>query len=105
MDLLWGQLQSPMFRAYLQIRSALATDPELAVVVRPAMADATNRWTAMLGEVIASGDTAQSEQLSRIVLSALAGAATTNASLGPPPADPDRLEFRRSLKRLIAGAR
>ena len=104
-DLIWEQLQTDKFRAFMRLRAALETDDELAALVKPALVDATERWNALVGRFVTTKDASFDAQLSRIVLTALSGAAMTNATVGPPASDPQRREFLKSLKRVIASAR
>ena len=101
-DFLWDQLQTPNHLALQQISNAITTDQKLRDTVSPEVRDVT-QW--LKAHVLSTMNaTPGFEQLDGdslgIIVTALSGAVARDSAVGAPTEDPDRLEFRRALKRL-----
>ena len=102
-DFVWDQMRSPNNLALAQIRSAVTTDPELREAVAGEVIAAAE-WLHEQARCIVSvrvGAENLSPGIVGVMLTALAGAATSDAAIGAPADDPERVEYRNALKRMM----
>lgn len=100
-DFVWARMNAPAFRALVQVRTAIATDPTLQDNVRLEVRKVHEWLYAQADALIASAVDDAHRETTRIILSALTGAAMVDLAIGPPPIDPDRNAFRSQLKQLV----
>lgn len=100
-DFVWAHMNATAFRALIQIRSVIATDPGLQDNVRLEVRRVHEWWYEQADTLIGRGTGAADRETTRIVLSALSGAAMVDLAIGPRATDPDREAFRTRLKQLV----
>ena len=102
-DFVWDQMRGSSYLALDQIRSAITTDPELRNSVSAGVGEVAQWLEQRAHELVsASTDTDNTDPaIVQILLTTLAGAAACDAAMGAPSEDPERLEFRRALKRMV----
>ena len=110
-DFLWAQMQEPPYRALDQIRSALATDTVLQTSVKSDVIEVT-QWLQQQACSLISKKKSSTPATTPatgpadpavigLILSSLAGAASSDMALGAPPEDPDRTAYLKALKTMV----
>jgi len=102
-DVVWDLFCSRYYRAYDRIRNALGTNDPAQEALAARVRSATDRWVSSL-QALHSGQSPKNAALPRLVMSALMGAASMRHTIGSPPSDPDYVQFRAELRRMIARA-
>ncbi|MEL7536753.1 MAG: TetR/AcrR family transcriptional regulator [Pseudomonadota bacterium] len=100
-DFVWRQLHTADFAALVQIRTAIPTSPELKERVRDEVRRIHEDWYVQADKLATARRASVDPGVTRIILSALTGASLIDAAIGEPSSDPDREQFRSTLKTLV----
>ncbi len=99
-DFAWDVMNGREYLAYEQIRAGLRGNLLHRQRLVQKMRSVTEAW-ALAVATLRSDNSAGNSELPRIVLAALAGAASVRNAVGPPAHDPDGVKLRDQLKQLI----
>ena len=102
-DFVWEQMHDTPYRALDQIRTAAATDSSLSKPLMPVVKLLAERLQEQARRTVSAREGEESVDASVIdlILYALAGTASYDLSLGPPPKDPDRSVYLSNFKQMI----
>jgi AcrR family transcriptional regulator len=101
-DFVWQQMQTEAFRALLQLRTAISTEAALQGKVADEVSKVHEWWYAQGDMLVARGNPPGDPVTTRIIFSALTGAAMIDQAIGAPADDPDRGIFRARLKDIVS---